>query len=201
MNNEEIKKYCERAFATHKATLLQDTDRYCIIDWCRADGSGNCYVNYIVDKKRGSLIVSGDLGDSIETWFNAVTPAKLKGYIYNDVDYYISKFQCASDQYTQNEDDVMEDIKSYIDDDELWDAFSESERCGFDTPEEMWEAVEDEVSSCIYGNKFIPSDRLSNLFPESWEWLSDCGKRTALRCYMWAEGFYMACEQLGIGGA
>lgn len=201
MNNEEIKKYCERNFATHKATLIQDTDRYCIIDWCRADGSGNYYVNYIVDKKRGSLIVSGDLGDSIATWFNAVTPAKLKGYIYNDVDYYISKFQCASDQYTQNADDVMEDIKSYIDDDELWDAFSESESCGFDTPEEMWEAVEDEVSSCIYGNKFIPSDRLSNLFPESCEWLSDCGKRTALRCYMWAEGFYMACEQLGIGGA
>lgn len=198
MNSEEIKKYCEHNFSTHKATLIQDTDRYCIIDWRRADGSSNCYVNYIVDKKRGSLIVSGDLGDSIATWFNAVTSAKLKGYIHNDVEYYIGKFQCTSDKYAQDADDVVKDIKEYVDDDELRAAFLESENEEFDTPEEMWEEVENEVYSCIYGDDFIPSDRLNELFPESWEWLPHCGQRIKLRCYMWAEGFYMACEQLGI---
>ena len=198
MNKQEIKEYSNHIFATHKATLIQDTDRYCIIDWRRADGSSTYYVNYIVDKKRGSLIVSGDLGDSIATWFNAVTPAKLKGYIHNDVEYYISKFQCTSHKYTQDADEVVEDIKEYVDDDELRDAFLESENEVFDTPEEMWEEVADEVFSCIYGDDFIPSDRLNELFPESWEWLPHCGQRIKLRCYMWAEGFYMACEQLGI---
>lgn len=195
MNNDEIKKYCERSFATHKATLIQDTDRYCIIDWRRSDGSGNNYVNYIVDKVRGSLIVSGDLGDSIATWFNAVTPAQLKKYIHNDVEYYVGKFQCASDKYSYDTEDIIEDIRSYIDDDEIWDHISNSDE--FDTPEELWETVKDEVDSCIY-DQFIPSDRLYEIFPDSWEWLPDCGKRIALRCYMWAEGFCMACEQLGI---
>lgn len=198
MNKQEIKEHCNHIFATHKATLIQDTDRYCIIDWRRADGSSNCYVNYIVDKKRGSLIVSGDLGDSIATWFDAVTPAKLKGYIHNDVEYYIGKFQCTSDKYTQDADEVVEDIKEYVDDDELRDAFLEIENEIFDTPEEMWEEVENEVYSCIYGDDFIPSDRLNELFPESWEWLPHCGQRIKLRCYMWAAGFYMACGQLGI---
>lgn len=198
MNKQEIKEYSNHIFATHKATLIQDTDRYCIIDWRRADGSSTYYVNYIVDKKRGSLIVSGDLRDSIATWFNAVTSAELKGYIHNDVEYYISKFQCTSDKYTQDADEVVEDIKEYVDDDELRDAFLEIENEIFDTPEEMWEEVENEVYSCIYGDDFIPSDRLNELFPESWEWLPHCGQRIKLRCYMWAEGFYMACEQLGI---
>ena len=62
MTKERIAKFCEK-FNTHKATLIQDTDRYLIIDWRRADGSGDYYVNYIVDKKRGNLIVSGDLGE------------------------------------------------------------------------------------------------------------------------------------------
>lgn len=59
MTTENIKQMFEKGFATHKATLIQNTDRFLIIDWRRADGSGDYYVNYIVDKKRGSLIVSG----------------------------------------------------------------------------------------------------------------------------------------------
>lgn len=27
---------------------------------------------------------------------------------------------------------------------------------------------------------------------------TDCGKRISTRVYLWAEGFYMACNQLGI---
>ena len=82
MTKERIAKFCEK-FNTHKATLIQDTDRYLIIDWRRADGSGDYYVNYIVDKKRGNLIVSGDLGDSIATWYNKIKPSDLKNYVKN----------------------------------------------------------------------------------------------------------------------
>ena len=53
-------------------------------------------MNYIVDKKRGSLIVSGDLGDSIATWYNEIKPSNLKNYVKNDIEYYISKIQTAS---------------------------------------------------------------------------------------------------------
>lgn len=66
MMAEETRKLleAEKAFERrgHKATLVQNTDRYTVIDWRKADGSGDYYVNYIIDKKRGSLIISGDLG-------------------------------------------------------------------------------------------------------------------------------------------
>lgn len=191
--------HAKERFAHHKATLIQNTDRYCIMDWRRADGDINHYVNYIVDKKRGSLIVSGDLGDSIATWYNSLDLANLKSYIHNDVGYYISKIQCSSDLYSYDEDDVIEDIKARLDEPDVLEYIEENDR--FESEEEFWEFVEDEVSSSIY-DRFIPSQDLSDVIEEiyynSWEWLSDCGKRISTRVYLWAEGFYMACNQLGI---
>lgn len=52
MTEEEILNKCKERFAAHKATLIQDTDRYMIIDWRKADGSIDYYVNYILDKKK-----------------------------------------------------------------------------------------------------------------------------------------------------
>lgn len=200
MKPEEIKAMCNRNFATHKATLIQNSDRYCIIDWRRADGSGNYYVNYIVDKARGSLIVSGDLGDSIATWYNSLDPAELKNYIHNDVNYYIGKIQCSSDLYDCDEEDVVEEIKRQLDASEVLEYIEESNR--FDDEDEFWEFVEDEVSDGVYRDMFIPSQELRDVIEEiecdSCEWLGDCGKSINVRVYLWAEGFYMACDQLGI---
>ena len=117
MYDEQTKieqQWCVKQFATHKATLIQDTDRYFAADWRRSDGSGDYYANFIVDKKRGSLIISGDLGDCIATWYNELTPAKLCGFIRHDVGYFISKFQASSDKYVYDEDDVLADIKKYF---------------------------------------------------------------------------------------
>lgn len=200
MKPEEIKAICNRGFATHKATLIQNTDRYCIIDWRRADGSGNYYVNYIVDKARGSLIVSGDLGDSIATWYNSLDPAELKNYIHNDVNYYISKIRCSSDLYDYDVNDIVEEIKNQLDESDVAEYVEESDR--FDDEDEFWEFVEDEVSDGVYRDMFIPSQELRDVIEEiecdSWEWLGDCGKSINVRVYLWAEGFYMACDQLGI---
>ena len=197
---EKINKIIQRTFETHKATLIQNSERYCIIDWRRADGSGNCYVNYIVDKKRGSLIVSGDLGDSIATWYNPVEPCNLKKYIHNDVYYYMGKFQCASDKYVYDEDDVISDLKYHIEDEDVRDYVDES--CEYDTVEEFWDFIKDEVADCVYRYDFVPSKDLIDVIEDFddcyWEWLKDCGRRVHTRVYLWAEGFYMACEQLGI---
>lgn len=199
MKLEEIKAMCSRNFATHKATLIQNTDRYCIIDWRREDGSSNHYVNYIVDKARGSLIVSGDLGDSIATWYNPLDPAKLKGYIYNDVDYYIGKMQCSSDLYDYDENDAVDEIKHRLDESDVSEYVEESDR--FDDEDEFWEFVEDEVMDSMC-NQFVPTqalrDVIEEIYPDSWEWLSYCGRNINPRVYLWAEGFYMACNQLGI---
>lgn len=198
--NNETQKYCEKAFETHKATLIQDTDRYLIIDWRRADGSGDYYVNYIVDKKRGSLIVSGDLGDSIATWYNPITPQNLKNYVWN-VDYYMGKFQCASDTYEYDSENIVNDIKKQFDEEQLED-FISSGSFDFDSIDDLWEFVAEEVENNCSSIDFHPSKDLIGIIEELdvdyFEWLYDCGKRTHIRVYLWAVGFNMACEQLGI---
>lgn len=199
--NNETQKYCEKAFETHKATLIQDTDRYLIIDWRKADGSGDYYVNYIVDKKRGSLIVSGDLGDSIATWYNPITPQNLKNYVWN-VDYYMGKFQCASNKYKIEKETILEDIKKnlFYDDEDIIDDFDLY--TDYEDEHEFWDDMEDKIEESIRNNEFIPTEELTELiekFDEDYfEWLYDCGKRTHIRVYLWAVGFNMACEQLGI---
>lgn len=201
----DINALCKENFSTHKAMLIQNTERFLIIDWRRTDGSSNYYVNYIVDKKRGSLIVSGDLGDSIATWYNSLTAEKIKSFIHNDVGYYVGKLQCSSDKYCYDEANIIADLKDYLQDcdiDMLITAYNEYGSHHIESESEFWEALENDVSGCVYGDKFIPSDNIRNFCQEVdvdyWEWLHSCGKRIHTRVYLWAEGFYMACEQLGI---
>ena len=87
MKLEKVKQICDKGFATHKATLIQNTDRYLIIDWRRADGSNQYYINYIVDKKCGNFIVSGDLGSSVAAWHNNIDVSDIKKWMKNDINY------------------------------------------------------------------------------------------------------------------
>lgn len=194
MTETEIRKDCERKFATHKATLIQDSDRYCIIDWRREDGGEEYYVNYIVDKKRGSLIVSGDLGDSIATWYNPVTAHKLASYV-NDVGYYISKMQCSSDKFYYEFDDIVDDIRHMLSNDAL-DLFN------YHNEDEFWDEIKDEVMMSRHDDNFYPTERLYDMVSEQcldyYETLHCCGRRIAPRVYLWAVGFQMACKQLAL---
>lgn len=197
---QRYNKMCAKNFSTHKAAIITENDRYFILDWRREDGSGDWYINFIVDKKRGAFIVSGDLGDSIAVWYNPVTPEKLRDYIFNDVGYYIGKIQCASDLYVYDEDDIIADLKEQIDNDaensylETHDEFEDSS--------DLWENIKDHICDSLYGrDQFIPSDGLREIIeefdPDYWEWLHDCGKRIDGRVYIWAIAFRMAMQQLG----
>ena len=200
--NKKIYEACRERFATHKATLIQDTDRYLAIDWRKSNGSGDYYVNYILDKKRGSLIISGDLGDCIATWYNKLDAAKVKSYV-NDVPYFMGKFQCASDDYTYEEGDVIADIREHFEeyDIDVTEVFG-IEYGVFDV-DDFWHAVEEEVSeSTCRAGKFLPTNRLIKIMElvdyDFYEWLYSCGKRIHQRVYLWAVGFQMACDQLGL---
>lgn len=186
-------------FSTHKATIITENDRYFILDWRREDGGGDWYINYIVDKKRGALIVSGDLGDSIAVWYCPNTPENIRDYI-QDINYYIGKIECASDLYIYDEDDIIADLKEHIDidaEDEYLETHNE-----YGNSSELWGDITEYIRDSLYGrDQFIPSDNLREIIkdfdPDYWEWLSDCGKRINGRVYIWAIGFTMAMEQLG----
>jgi len=195
----------EYHFSEHKATLIQNTDRYCIIDWGR-DDSNDCYVNYIVDKLRGSLIISGDLGDCIATWYNKLEPSQIKTFIHNDIGYFMSKFQCTSDMYDYDSDDILADIKERLDsicDNTDFELFFAENDFDIKNKDELWHEIEDEITANGYNfTEFHPTERLNDIISEfdtdCWEWLPNCGKRIKTRVYLWAEGFYRACEQLGL---
>lgn len=182
---ERYKRICADRFSTHKATIITENDRYFILDWRREDGGGDWYINFIVDKKRGAFIVSGDLGDSIAVWYNPVTPEELRGYVFN-VDYYVKKIECASDLYVYDEDYIIADLKDHIDEDSS----------------EFWEDIKEYIRDSLFDrDQFIPSDKLREIIedfdPDYWEWLHNCGKRIDGRVYIWAIGFNMAMKQLG----
>lgn len=204
--DKEMRKKCEERFSAHKAALIQNTDRYLAIDWRKENGSSEYYVNYILDKKRGSIIISGDLGDCIATWYNKLSVENAKQYI-GDVGYFLKKFQCSSDDYTHDEDDIMDDIREQLKD---FDIPLFVEECNaeyrygfdFDDEDEFWQTVESEVSDSVLGRKFIPTELLreilNHLDGDAFEWIGSLGKRIHPRVYLWAVGFQMACEQLGL---
>lgn len=184
-------------FATHKATLVQDTERFLVIDWRRADGGIEGYVNYIVDKERGSLIVSGDLSSSIASWGNPIEVANLQKYL-NDLGYYISKMQCSTDTYSHYSDDVVADIKKHFTENDI---HIEANNL-YDNEDEFWTDVENEVDNCCLDNQFRPTELLisiiSDYAPDYRNWLYYCGQRIKPRVHLWALGFQMACAQLNL---
>lgn len=201
---ERYENMCAERFSTHKATVITENDRYLIIDWRREDDSGDYYINFIIDKKRGAFIVTGDLGDSIAIWYNPVTPENLKSWIYNDIGYYIGKIQCASDLYKYDEDDIINDIKENINETAINDYIENNNRYfEHNNTEEFWEYMKSLVSESMYEHDtvFVASDDLRNILedldPDWWEWLDDCGRHIDGRVYIWTIGFKMAMEQLG----
>lgn len=192
-------KHAQEKFKNHKATLIQDTDRYVAIDWRNENGSGDYYVNFIVDKKRGSFIVSGDLGDSIATWYNPITLSNLKSYIYHDTEYYIGKFQCTSDKYFYDADFVFECLVDWLEMDCITEYIEVSG--DFEDYQEFEEELKDQICDSIRGDEFVPTEKLydmvTNIYSDGWEYLYNCGAQIKGRVYLWAIGFNMACEQLG----
>lgn len=172
----------------HRATLVENTDRYTIIDWRKGTGGSDYYVNYIIDKKRGSLIISGDLGDCIATWYNRNTVHNIAGYV-RDIGYFIEKFQCSSDCYIYDDEEIIKDIQR-----ELIEA-------GAEYSDEDWEEFKEDVFEYTTDNGFIPHgharDSLdTHLGEDWWDGSSEWGRSVSQRVYLWAAGLNMAVDQL-----
>lgn len=192
---EMKKQFDERDMA---ATLVDDTDRYTAIDLRRRDGSSDYYCNFIIDKKNGTLVISGDLGHCIACWHNTNSVANIAHYV-RDIGYFIGKFAASSDKYFYETDAILNDIKEHAKDYE-WE-FDNIEEA-----EEFWDSVENDLDGMydtyISDDQFIPGthlcDEISKYDGNYYEWLYSCGRRYSPRVYLWIIGLNMACEQLGI---
>lgn len=181
-------------FQNHRATVVQRDENFFILDWRNVSGSVEYFVRYILDIKRGTLVVSGDLGSCVASWYNTVQPEKLAGYL-EDVPYFMGKFQCSSDPYTYFSEDIKEDLDAIK---------AEYEPC--DDQEAM--EINDDFNSmleildeCDFEEHSAYPDELTELFAkydEEW-WNSDfitVGQRISPRVILWAVGYRMAMQQL-----
>lgn len=182
-------------FDTHKAKLIEDNERYWAADYCRADGSSEHYINFIVDKKRGSLIISGDLGDCIATWYNKLTPEKINSFIRNDPEYFIKKIQCSTDKYRYDADYAYDEIVNDLthdgeisrpDDYDDTDEFLEDLRMEIDN---SYDLTDVRITERLY-------DMLSNIDPDYIVNLSYYGRYIAPRVYLWLYAFDQVCKTL-----
>ena len=181
---------CRWWFRAHKASIVHNDDNFLIIDWRKANGSNDYYVNYVVDKRRGMFAVSGDLGNSIAVWGNEIKPEKLKEWIYNDPGYYASKIKCSSNLYYYDEQEIIDELKA-----EGMGSWADEDTYLF------WERVKEEVQNSIHKDELIPTKELIQMIEERCErdsiWLGSL-KKLSKNIYLWAVGFKMACDQLGI---
>lgn len=196
MEGDEKWKNAEQAFQKrgHKAKLILNTERYTGIDWRQASGSGEYYVNYIVDKKRGSLVISGDLGDCIATWYHPLTVKDLAVYV-RDVGYFVGKFQCYSDKYWFRDEDVFADIKQELKD---MDVDMSTEKFQDDWDNFQCDAADDIDEAQGFFPHEESKDFLDRYLGDDWQEDADFwGRRISPRVYLWAIGLNMAVRQLG----
>lgn len=109
MEKEQRILFAKRVLANFKATLVLSNEHFLVFDW-RNPKSGNMSARYIVDKDKGTLIISGDSGDCIATWFGHQTAQDIYDYV-DDEQYFIEKIQTTSHLYSFDLDDVEMDIQ------------------------------------------------------------------------------------------
>lgn len=191
---EERKERARNSFRNHEATIVLQNDDFFVVDWKNRNGSGEYAVRYLLDIKKGNFVVSGDLGDSVASWYNKVIPEKLKSFV-NDISYYIGKFQCTSDNYTYEMRDIRNDLEE-IKQEAMEDEIAEVEQINEDFSE-MENILSDMSDDETYSDELI---RLFEKYFNPWyeSGFRDLGKRISQRVVLWAVGFQMACQQLGI---
>ena len=181
-------------FQSHRATVVQKDGNFFILDWRNVSGSVEYFVRYILDIKRGTLVVSGDLGSCVASWYNTVQPEQLVGYL-KDVSYFMGKFQCSSDPYTYFSKDIKEDLDAIK---------AEYEPCDDQEAMEMdddFNSMFELLDECDLEEHPAYPDELTELFAkydDEW-WNSDfttVGQRISPRVILWAVGYRMAMQQL-----
>lgn len=188
-------------FSNHVAAVRVDANDVMVIEW--RDKSGSClyYAQYIIDMRRGLLVVSGDLGYCLSDWGNALKVEKLVNFVQN-VSYWIGKFKASSDCYTYKAEDIKEDLM------EMRDEYIQNKSdYDLDYPDDKIIKDFDELSDILCdnwnGEESLPQDAIDIIktYDADWwdghEWIFT-GRRICSRVYLWSEGLKMAFEQLAL---
>ena len=205
------------------ATLVVSNDDFLIFDWRRPD-TYNLSTRYILDKKRGTLIISGDSGDCIASWHHKTSAEEMWSYLH-DIDYFMGKIETSSHKYTYEIEDAQEDLKELEDElvrmtEEDFEWSPEELREQFrDNHIDIWEtdgsdSVRDMISEAMepvydFFNEYFEAgkhagynDDVTSLFEvfdcNWWEnsYMTRIGERISNRIPMWCYGYRKGYDQL-----
>ena len=178
-------------FKDHVAKVVMNTEDFFIADWANANGSSDYAIRYVLDIKKGILMITGDVGSAIANWYSPVTAKKLKSLVLN-VGYFVGKIRCSTDLYIYREEDIREDLDEKYE--ELQHKVSDD---SLDDLREDFEVLRDWCSNYQCTNaKVTPEiEIICDTYAIN---LSRIGRRISPRVHLWAAGYQMLAEQLGI---
>lgn len=184
------------AFENHEAKIVLHKPDIIILDWRNKNGSREYYVRYILDKPMGSLIIQGDLGTAVASWYNRVEAHDMVRYVQN-IPYFVEKLVCSTDKYTYHADDVKNDIEEHF--------IQLAVGCELNEQKEIlhdMEYVVDKVIEAHHNNTSYDDDTIAVFGKYDIEPcdIDDFGRRISERVKLWSEGFARAYEEVFING-
>lgn len=188
------KEMWKRTFGNFTAMPLVINQDFFIVDWRNKNGSGEYAVRYILDIQRGELVITGDIGYAIASWYNPVSPRNMCQYV-NDIGYFISKLRCSSDKYTYHWQDVKEDLEC-LKETLVQDGY---DKISVDADIEDLLGYFSDMEINENTSYPEPIAEIFEKYDQEWYESQDfckIGKRINPRVYGWAIGFQMACEQM-----
>lgn len=182
------------------STLVFEDENFFIMDWRDKNGSGNLATRYIVDKKKGDLIIKGDSGDCIASWYNPVAVEDLVHYI-NSTGYFIEKMRCSTHKFTYDYQDIEEDLEE--EKQEYLKMLHEGDLDGIteEELEEDFERMQEILDDYPIGENTVYPEELTDLMSKyNTEWFESAfvrlGKRIDKRVYLWTYGYQEGVERL-----
>lgn len=165
-------------------------------DWVNVD-TGNLSTSYLVDLKKGYLIIYGDSDCCIASWFHRVELTDVKAYLRSQ-SYFVEKILTSERLYTYNNEDVEEDIEDLRKDALDEGIYAEDEiNQDFDEMKIIYEGYYREGKVMIFDEMLEYAEKYGGegWYDTSW---ADLGMRLDPRIDFWRTNFIKALDELGI---
>ncbi|QQE79641.1 hypothetical protein [Alicyclobacillus sp. SO9] len=183
----DYEKNIKEWFKNHQAHLTSYSDRLAILDWSQP-GTNTYRCRYVFDGNM--MYISGDIGTAVFwlTW---------KGNVHSfddiNIGYFHEKMDAFSnDRWSFNERSVVSSLRNWLKD---------MKEDGTEYDHEEMRALFQEARSCSQQWEWreviqSPQAFISELNPDYWEWMYDCGNDYPLRVRGYLIGLQMASEQI-----
>lgn len=189
LNMEKQKEY----FKDHVATF-QDLGSIKILDFQRP-GSSDYRIRFLFEEDHYRLHITGDLGELIAFNFNNMTYEGFSDFVH-DPGYFKKKICCMSrEQYEYDLDKAKKDLLEQLD----WYDWEEENKYSTWSIEERRDYEIDCILEDLYDRTGLGSkayEKLSEIDPDCWEWISYIGRENTGIVELYLLAFELAQKNL-----